>query len=407
MGLFERVGGEAYSVFQDKGVLSLSYVPDVLVCRVVQEEYLARMLVQGVSDNFLPPMIRVFGGTGCGKTAVVVSVLERFQGIRGDVFRWFYVNLKDSRTVFSAANMVLSAVCGRNLPVNLGLDRVFEEIWSGVRALKAGRDRLFLCLVLDEVDAIFMDTRSDPSDFFYRFVRHQAYLGDQGVKICLVVITNNLGVLEDHLDRRVKSSIGDEMVFFPYYSGVELMKILEARLAGAFKEGMVEKEVAACCALLVAEKSGDARRAVDLLRVSGEVANEQKSKVTIDCVIAAQGRVEKDWTQNMLGTLSINSGMILGYIAFISKDREKTTARAVYTSYRNAKRNSKEKKAKVLGERRILDIINELETLGLISTWNISRGRYGYQKEIKINIDPHAVLDFYEHTNKKFTFRIS
>ena len=50
---------------------------------------------------------------------------------------------------------------------------------------------------------------------------------------------------------------------------------------------------------------------------------------------------------------------------------------------------------RVLGERRVLDIINELETMGFISGWNVSKGRYGYQKMIKLNTDPHTIMDFY------------
>lgn len=113
---------------------------------------------------------------------------------------------------------MLSAICGRSLPVNLGLDRVFGEVWREVRALRGGRERLFICLVLDEVDAIFMDRRFDPSDFFYRLVRHQVYLEEPSVKICLLAITNNPRVLDDNLDSRVKSSIGNEMLVFSAYS---------------------------------------------------------------------------------------------------------------------------------------------------------------------------------------------
>ena len=167
--VFEKVDRDRYSVFRDKSLLSLSYVPSALVCRDEEEENLARILVGGVREGFLPPMIRVFGMPGSGKTVVVRSVLERFSQYKGDVFRFFYVNLKNCRTVFSAANGVLSAVCGRRVPVNLGLDSVFSELWVEVAGLRKKGGGLFLCLVLDEVDSIFMDKRFDPSDFFIGF----------------------------------------------------------------------------------------------------------------------------------------------------------------------------------------------------------------------------------------------
>jgi cell division control protein 6 len=402
LGVFERLDEEEYSVFRDKSVLSLSYVPGVLVCRGREEEYLARVLTRGVSENFLPPMIRVFGGTGSGKTVVVRSVLERFSRYRKDVFRFFYVNLKECRTVFSAGNAVLSAICGRRVPVNLGLDRVFTEIWSEVRALKE-EEKLFICLVLDEVDAIFMDKHFDPSDFFYRFLRQDTFLGDSDIKICLVAVTNNVGVLEDNLDGRVTSSMGCESLLFPPYSKEELIEILRHRLDDAFKPGVVEDKVVENCALLVAVKSGDARKAIDLLRVSGEIANERKGKVTVDCVRAAWNRVEKDWVEEMLKTLPDFSALILGITAFLTLEKEKISTRELYNEYRSMNFSGIKTK---LSERRVLDFVNDLETVGLISTWNVSRGRRGYGKEIKMNVDSQSVLDFYEHGSKGFQFTI-
>ena len=129
--IFDRLEEDSYTVFRDKSKLSLSYVPAELVARRREEEYLARILVSGVRDNYLPPMIRVSGPPGSGKTVIVKSVLERFSE-RTDGFRFFYVNLKGSRTVFMAANAVLSGIAGRRVPSNLGLDRVFDEIWRAI-----------------------------------------------------------------------------------------------------------------------------------------------------------------------------------------------------------------------------------------------------------------------------------
>jgi len=403
--LFEKFDRGAYSVFRDKGLLSLSYVPDVLVCRGEEEGYFAMILARGVGENFLPPVIRVFGGTGSGKTAVVRSVLERFERYRGDVFRHFYVNLKSCRTVFSAANAVLSAICGRRVPVNLGLDRAFTEIWDELRGLRS-EGRRFVCLVLDEVDSIFMDMHYDPSDFFYRFIRPQMYLGGADIKICLVLITNNPLVLEDNLDARVKSSMGSEMIMFPRYSREELTEILRARLPGAFRPEMVEVRVVDLCAELVADKTGDARRTIDLLRVSGEIANELKTRVTVDCVQLAMEKVERDWIQEELMDLKFNSAIILSCIAVLSIEKEKTSTRELYYTYKNATIVGDKEKIRRLSERRILDIVKELASGGLISTWNVSKGRGGYGKEIKMNTDPQRVLDFYKQRSVKHRFYI-
>jgi len=389
--LFERLDEEAYSVFEDKSLLSLSYVPDVLVCRDREAEYFAGILTRGVAENFLPPMIRVFGRTGSGKTAVVRSVLEGFSRYRGDVFRQFYVNLKSCRTVFSAGNALLSAICGRRVPVNLGLDRVFAEIWSELRALKGEGRRLFVCLVLDEVDSIFMDKHFDPSDFFYRFIRSQMYLGDPDLKICLVAITNNLSVLDDNLDARVKSSMGSEVLMFPAYTEEELREILASRAEDAFRTGVLEGGAVDRCVALVSKLFGDARRAIDLLRVSGEVASESGSDtVTEEHVEKAWDRVNRDWVSEMILDLSEIHKFILTVIAAnIVSEKLVTTG----TAYRSYKKSLERIGGTPLGERRFAEIINELCLMDLLDASVVSRGRYGRTKIINLQVDPETMLD--------------
>jgi len=381
------------SVFRDKRVLSLSYVPSTLVCREKEEKSLAKILVQGVNEGYLPPMIRVFGSTGTGKTLVVRSVLEKFSKYKGNVFRFFYVNLKNCRTVFSVANAILSAVCGRKVPVNLGVDRVFSEIWSEVASLRKDGGELFLCLVLDEVDSIFGDKHFEPSDFFYRILRAGNSIPElRGVKICLITITNNLGMLEDNLDARVKSSMGSDVIHFPIYSIDELKQILEARVNEAFKPKKITGRVIGYCAELVFDRGGDARKAIDLLRVSGEMANENSEIVSQYIVHTANQKVEKDWIRDMVKSLSYKSGEVILVVALYTRSiNKKATTREIYNYYLKLK--TKNQNPNIIGERRFLDFINELETYGFLTTRNISRGRGGYKKEITLNLGPQTVID--------------
>ena len=399
--VFERLDNNEYSVFLDKSVLSLSYVPKELVSRKKEEAFFARILSRGVAENFLPSMIRAYGGTGSGKTVVVRSILERFSRYKRDVFRFFYVNLKQCRTIFSAANAILGAINGERVPANLGVDRVFSKIWGAIKDLKVDLDMVFVCLVLDEADSVFADKHYDPSEFFYRFLRHQTYLDDSRIKVCLIAIANNAGVLEEKLDSRVKSSMGSERIVFGGYSSLELECILKSRAKDAFKPGFVERGVVKLCARLVSEGTGDARKAIDLLRVSGEVANEHKSKLTSKCVYAAVDRVEKDYALEMLESLPEYILPVLIILADIIAKKEKTSTGELYKFYNTAiSRFEKREELKFLSERRILDLVNELDTMGLVTTWNVSKGKGGYGKEIRLNISAQSILDFYEPDKK-------
>ena len=376
------------SVFRDKDKLSLAYVPDRLVHRGVEERYFARILV-GIKKGYLPPMVRVSGRSGTGKTVVVRYVLERFRENLGEVFDYFYVNLKGCRTVSSAANAILSAICGRRVPHNLGADRAFNEIWSELRGLKKAGGKLLVVFVLDEVDTVFLDRHFDPSDFFYRFLRHQTFLRDPDIKVSLFTITNNPGALED-LDERVKSSMGSEATYFRAYSRGELRDILKMRAEEAFKPGVLEDGVIDLIAGSVSKEHGDARRAVELLRASGEIASEAgASMVGKEHVKTARGRVGRDWLKAVVKDLPTTNKMILTYLAWRLRHRERVTTRKAYAGYRSS---SKQTKRGYVKERRFLDIINELDTLGILAARTISRGRYGRSKVISLRVNPHELL---------------
>jgi cell division control protein 6 len=214
-----------------------------------------------------------------------------------------------------------------------------------------------------------------------------------------------------NLDARVRSSMGSEMIIFSSYSKKELREILNSRLSEAFKPDVVEEGVCDYCANVVDVMGSDARKAIDLLRVGGEIANEKKSNVTIPCVNEALERVEKDWEQEILDDLPYNSAVILGFISLLTLEKEKVSTRELYDAYKKARMEwrgrASRKEQKKLGERRVLDVVNDLETMGLINTWNISRGRKGYGKEIKTNMNPQSVLDFFKHKSTRFGFQLT
>ena len=63
----------------------------------------------------------------------------------------------------------------------------------------------------------------------------------------------------------------------------------------AFKEGIVEDGVIAKCAAFAAREHGDARRALDLLRVAGELAERDGSKrILLKHIDEANEKIERD-----------------------------------------------------------------------------------------------------------------
>ncbi len=69
------------------------------------------------------------------------------------------------------------------------------------------------------------------------------------------------------------------------------------------------------CARISFLEHGDARRAVDLLRVSAEIAAKEKKVITIDHIKAASKQIQKDRVDEVISSLSHHSKIICMVLA--------------------------------------------------------------------------------------------
>ena len=98
------------SVFADKAALDPLAEPDDIIARETEEEQLARLLA-GVDEGYLPTTVSIYGPPGTGKTTLTRRLCDEFAA-REDTVHVEYVNLKDCRTIFSAANEIHFALAG-------------------------------------------------------------------------------------------------------------------------------------------------------------------------------------------------------------------------------------------------------------------------------------------------------
>jgi len=111
--------------------------------------------------------------------------------------------------------------------------------------------------------------------FLYSFTRLNQELNK--AQISLIGISNEVTFLEN-IDPRVRSSLGEEEFIFHPYNAIQLQDILKERCEEAFKENTVANGVIAKCAAYAAREHGDARRALDLLRIAGELSERECKK---------------------------------------------------------------------------------------------------------------------------------
>ena len=97
-------------------------------------------------------------------------------------------------------------------------------------------------------------------------------------KISIIGISND-AKFTSWLDPRVKSRLGEESLTFSPYNAPQIEDILVQRARMAFKENTVDPMVMTYCASKAAQEHGDARKAIDLLRIAAELAEREEREI--------------------------------------------------------------------------------------------------------------------------------
>jgi cell division control protein 6 len=202
--------------------------------------------------------------------------------------------------------------------------------------------------------------------------------------LSVVAISNDLKFTE-FLDARVRSRLGEERLVFPPYNAKQLQDILSQRAELALERGMYDESVIALCAALAAQEHGDARRALDLLRVSGELAERDGApRLTDAYVVKAKNKIELDCVTEVVRTLPLQSKIVLIAIyASEMRGEGASTTGEIYDTYRELCRRAG---YSPLTQRRVTDFISELDMLGIITARLKSFGRGGRTREISLGV---------------------
>ena len=194
-------------------------------------------------------------------------------------------------------------------------------------------------------------------------------------------ISNNL-TFKEKLDPRVISSLSEKEVLFTNYDIDQIKTILRERIKEAFVENTVEESALELCAILSGQEHGDARRAIDLLLKAGEIADQrQLKKVTHKHVREAFDRMEEQLVNTALKGLALHKKIVV--IAII-KAKGSTTGE-IYLTYKNlCKLNGRDE----LTNRRVTQMLSDIELSGLISGRIINQGSHGSTKKFELKVEP-------------------
>ncbi len=372
------------SVFSEKKVLQSAYVPEMILHRDEQQQQIANILAPALRGD-KPSNIFVYGKTGTGKTLTILHTTQKLKEIaeRENVpLKIVYINCKLKRVADTEYRLIaqLARELGKSIPpTGLPTEEVYRVFFKALN-----KHRQNHIIILDEIDQLVSKTGDNA---LYSLTRINSE--ESGSQVSIIGISNDI-MFVDSLDPRVRSSLSEEEVVFPPYNALHIQSILKHRAEIAFKKDAIENGVVEKCAAYAARDHGDARRALELLRVAGEVADRRSSpKVTITHIDEAEEKIDRDRVIDIVATQPKQYQLVL--YSILSLHPSKTTnifTGEVYEIYKTLCRKTN---TSVLTQRRISDIISEFDMLGIVNAKVISKGRYGRTREISIEI-PETTL---------------
>jgi cell division control protein 6 len=384
-------------LFKRRDVLDSSFVPENLPHRTEQIKQLGYILAS-VLRGAKPSNILCFGKTGTGKTAVSKYVLNKLgekapqHGLRIEVA---YMNCNTVDTNYRVFADLCSKL-GVEVPfTGLATDEVFSRFKAGLDQ----RDSLFI-VVLDEIDSL---VKKSGNETLYNLTRINSDLNR--AKVSLIGISNDLK-FKEYLDPRVLSSLSEEEIVFKPYEAPEITDILVERAKLAFQDDTLAEGVINMIAAIAAQEHGDARRAIDLLRVSAEIAERGGTdNILQKHVKKAQGAIERNTLTEVISTLPLQSKLVILSIHILDKMTDNSNVVSTGDVYEEYTRSCRETGMDSLTQRRVGDLINELDALGIISARVVSRGRHGRTKEIRFSI-PRSLIESILKEDKMITGNI-
>jgi len=237
-----------------------------------------------VVDNLKPvlqnegiPDMLLTGPSGTGKSLIIHAVCKQIVELcesQGKTFGVLSINCEGPKTADRAVYRLVRAAAD-DLGVDPGVpqtgvstDQKLERLYELMREYYDG-----VIFILDEIDMLEGPYQeAEYNSLIYQLSRARK-LADFDGPISLTTITNYADFMKD-LNSRAQSSYNPDDIFFDDYDATQLRNILQNR-RDAFRAESLEDDVIPLVAAFGSQTHGDARKAIDLLRWAGELAERR------------------------------------------------------------------------------------------------------------------------------------
>ena len=368
-------------LFTNRQALRTDFIPENLPYRDEQITSIGQILSPILQES-KPSNLLLYGKTGSGKTVVAKYVLNKFEEISKKNSKSLSVAYSNARLAGSEYRILVDLAHSLSLDMpftGLPISEVLQRIYNNI-----SENNLKVIFIIDEIDYLAKHAKTSNDDMLYSITRSSEHLKNGFISI--IGISNDLH-FKNFLDPRVLSSMNEEEILFPPYTVTQLSDILHKRTESAFKKTSVPPGTINLCAALAGSEHGDARRAIELLRVAGELAERNDENEVIEKYVKeASQKIDKDRIYQAIKTLPIHEKAVL---FAVDSTAENTTTGDVYNKYQQL---CKKISLEPLTQRRISGLLSELDTQGLINASIINRGRHGRTKKISSLVTREVII---------------
>ena len=376
------------SLLRKRDVLHFTFIPEVILHR---DEELAKVTqsLLPILKKSRPSNLLVYGKPGTGKTLVVKTVLSKIQTrVEKSDFpiKLVYANAKEETTLYGllvSFGRQLGLKTQKELPTTgLSISEVFNRLLESIK-----QNSYNAVFVIDEIDYLAELISKTGKDILYNLTRANERL--KRGSLTLIGISNDL-TFKERLDPRVLSSLSEEEIVFTNYTVEQIKQILIGRIKEAFIEGAVGQAAINLCSAMAGQEHGDARRAIDLLRVAGELAErEQADSVKEEHIRRASQKMEEDKETTALNSYPLHEKLLI--IAVMKASGASTGE--IYHTYKNLCKTTRQKE---ITQRRVTQILGDIELSGIITGKIVHQGMHGRTKKYNLTIQPDIVKNAFK-----------
>ena len=347
-----------------------------------------------------PPNMLLYGPAGTGKSLIIGAVTQQIIELcqsRGERFGVVNVNCQPINTLDQAVYELVQTVA-RDVDVDIGVPETGVSTKRKYRRLYGLINDHYdsVIFILDEIDLLVGRRSTDEpaySKLLYQLSRASNTNEIEG-RVSVAALTNDPKFMEN-IDGRAESSFNPRDIYFPDYDATQLRHILTNR-RDAFRKDALDDDVIPLVAAFAAQSHGDARKAIDLFRGAGDLADEQGDQTVSERhVRESQEEINKDRSLKLVEGLTTQKKISLYATAavacFSTRSRSSVPSPVGFRIYQWV---TDELDADQMTRETYVKYVKELSTYGLISASRKSRGRGGgMYMEFTFTGDPAAMMN--------------